>query len=317
MLVFLFSIVDRRHFVDQLMQVNVTLFAIGLACYFGYITLWAGRWHYIMRGSGEKISYRRVLTTTLIGNFFAMFLPEMVGNDLARMSEVSEERKTNARIVSTVLLDRVIGLISLVMMAMLGLLLGFHHLKDDAPAITLLVVGLFVGLGVGWLVFFNRSLMRRLNWVFRLPLADRFEAPVHSLYNALHDLQTQPRLLLVSVGMSFALQLVEIFSVIFIALSLGINVPLSYFFIFMPIIWVITMVPISISGLGVREGAFAFFFSQVGMASENAIALSLLYYSYLLCTGLVGGLLFVRASAGDYLRKRFGRRTTQDAAPAV
>ena len=111
MLGLLFSLVDRKHFVEHLLQINLAYFAIGLACYFGYVALWALRWYYIIRGSGERIEYRRVFSTTLIGNFFAMFLPEMVGSDLARMSEVSEERRASTRIVSTVLLDRVIGLI--------------------------------------------------------------------------------------------------------------------------------------------------------------------------------------------------------------
>jgi uncharacterized protein (TIRG00374 family) len=246
-----------------------------------------------------------------------MFLPEMVGSDLARMSEVSEERKTSTRIVSTVLLDRLIGLISLLLMAIIGLVLGFHHLAGEAPTITLLIVGLFIVMGIGWLVFFNRDLMRRLNWLFRLPHMNRVEEPVRSLYNSLHYLQTQPRLLAGSLLISFAAASAEVVSVIFIAHAIAVYVPLSYFFIFMPIIWVITTIPISISGLGLREGAFAFFFSQVGMASENAIALSLLYYSYLVCSGMVGGLLFLRASAWDYVQKRWLTRAVQNNAPAL
>jgi hypothetical protein len=304
MLAFLFSLVDRQHFMEHLLGIHLVSFAIGLGCYFGYIALWAVRWHYIIRGSGERIDYRRVFTTTLIGNFFAMFLPEMVGSDLARMSEVSEERRTSARIVSTVLLDRVIGLISLMMMAVIGLALGFQHLEQEAPTITLLIVGLFVAMWIGWLVFFNRSIMRRLNGLFSLPLINRVEAPIRSLYNSLHYLQTQPRLLVVSVAISFALQMAEVASVIFIARSLGIQVPVIYFFIFMPIIWVITMVPISISGLGVREGAFAFFFSQVGMPSENAIAVSLLYYFYKVISGIIGGLVIAHSSIARSLRHK-------------
>jgi len=315
LLVFLFSRVDNQHLLEHLTALNPMYFLLGLVCYFGYIALWAMRWHYIVRASGERISFRRVYTTTLIGNFFAMFLPEMVGSDLARMSEVSEERKTSTRIVSTVLLDRLIGLISLLLMAIVGLVLGFHHLAEEASTITLLIVGLFVAMGVGWLVFFNRGFMRRLNWLFRLPYMNRVEEPVRSLYNSLHYLQTQPRLLVGSLLLSFAAQIVEVVSVIFIAHAIAVYVPISYFFIFMPIIWVITMIPISIGGLGLREGAFAFFFSQVGMASENAIALSLLYYSYLVCSGMVGGLLFLRASVWDYVQKRWLARRAQSNAP--
>jgi uncharacterized protein (TIRG00374 family) len=232
------------------------------------------------------------------------------------MSEVSDERKANTRIVSAVLLDRVIGLISLVLMAIIGLVFGFRHLAHEASTVTLVIVGLFIAMGIAWLIFFNRDLMRRLNWLFGLPYMNRIEAPVRALYNSLHYLQTQPRLLAGSLLISFALQILGVISVIFIAQALAIDVPVSYFFILMPIIWVISIIPISISGLGVREGAFAFFFSMVGMASENGIALSLLYYSYLVFTGLVGGLLFLHATAGDYFKKRWFVRGKQSSTPA-
>jgi uncharacterized protein (TIRG00374 family) len=192
--------------------------------------------------------------------------------------------------------------------------------------VTLLIVGLFFALVAGWIVFFNRDLMRKQDWFFKLPFMNRVEEQIRSLYNCLHYLQTKPRLLVGSLVISFALQIIEVLSVICIAAALGMiseTVPLTYFFMFMPIIWVVTMIPISVGGLGVREGVFIFFFAQVGVPSDNAVALSLLYYSYLVFSGVVGGLLFLRASAGDVLRKRFrARRSTtlhfeRAAAPAV
>jgi uncharacterized membrane protein YbhN (UPF0104 family) len=80
------------------------------------------------------------------------------------------------------------------------------------------------------------------------------------------------------------------------ARSIGVNIDAIYFFIFMPIIWIIITIPISLSGLGLREGAFVFFFSQVGVTPSDAVAISLLYYSYNVVIGVAGGLILLYSS---------------------
>lgn len=303
LLVVLFSIIDGQQFIGHLMHINPAYYIIGLLCYFGFIALWSLRWHFILRAAGERIGYRRVFTTTLVGNFFAMFLPEAVGSDLARMSEVSDEQRPRANIVSTVLLDRLIGLVSIILMALVALLFGSHFLNDSSIFLT--IGGLLAALVAGWVLFFNRRFM---GWwfdrLFKLPLVSRFENGIRKLYEALYHLHNQPGLLIAALLLALLVQVVEVISIIFLAQGSGTQVSPVYFFIFLPIIWLLTTLPISISGLGVREGAFAFFFAQVGVSSPEAVALSLLYYSFRVVSGLAGGLIFLRASLGVYLRKR-------------
>ena len=154
---------------------------------------------------------------------------------------------------------------------------------------------------VGWMVFFNRDLMRRFEWTLRLPLVKLVEPKCRALYRALFHLHNRPILLLTSLGISLLMQGTEIVAVMFIAQALNISVEPVYFFIFMPIIWVVTMIPVSASGLGLREGAFAFFFVQIGVSSSDAVAMSLLYYSLRLVVGAAGGLVLIRFSVTNYL----------------
>ena len=91
-----------------------------------------------------------------------------------------------------------------------------------------------------------------------------------------------------------------------VARALGIEIEPLYFFIFMPLIWVIITVPISISGLGLREGAFVFFFTQVGVSSADAVAISLLYYFYNVIVGGIGGLAVLRTAVVEFRRKLIG-----------
>lgn len=304
----LFSLIDLERFLAHLAQVDIALYLAGLAVYFLFIGLWSARWYYIIQAAGETFSFGRVFFTTLVGNFFAMFLPEVVGSDLARMVEVSEERKASASIVSTVLLDRVVGLVSLMLMALVAFFVGSQFLTDSS--VLLVTGGLLVGFVVGWVLFFNRRFMewwfRRL---FQLPLIGRFEGSVRSLYEALFYLHNQPRLLIFSLLLSLLVQSAEVVSIIFLAHALGVQVALSYFFLFLPMVWLLTTLPISIGGLGVREGAFAFFFAQVGVSSEEAVIISLLFYSFRVISGLVGGVVFLRTSTLGYLRSAARQQT--------
>jgi uncharacterized protein (TIRG00374 family) len=274
--------------------------------------LWAVRWYFILRAAGEKIAFRRVFSTTLVGNFFTLFLPEVVGSDLARMTEVSDDERPRANIVSTVLLDRVVGLVSLILMALVALLFSSQFV--NVQSVFLVIGGLLAAFAVGWVLFFNR---RFIEWwfhrLFKLPVVNRLEQSIRNLYEALYALHNQPRLLVRSLLMALLVQSIEILSVIVLAQGSGLTVSPVYFFMFLPIVWLLTTLPISMSGLGVREGAFAFFFGQVGVSSDEAVALGLLFYSLRVLTGLVGGLIFLRMSVGAYLRKR--REGTKAATP--
>jgi glycosyltransferase 2 family protein len=300
LLVVLLMLIDRQALLQAFVEMDGRLFLIGLGVYALSVGVWSFRWLLIISVAGETVGYVRVFLTTLVGLFFSQFLPAMVGTDIARMVELSDEAGTNARVVSTVLLDRLIGLVSLVIMALVALVFSYGIVGVQDSRIAFITIGAFVALIVGWLVFFNRGLMRRFNWVFQLPFAKRTETSIRNLYESLHHLQNQPRLLLSALAVSFVMQIIEIGSIVFIAQALNIQIPIVDFFIFVPLIWIVTTIPISISGLGLREGAFAVFFAQVGVSSSDAVALSLLYYAYHLVLGIAGGLVFLRSSLKRY-----------------
>lgn len=301
LIVALFSVIDRQHFIDNLRSVDPLIFLLGLAAYFGATALWALRWHLFIRAVGEQVSFVRVFFTTTVGMFFSLFLPTMVGSDLGRMYELSREQHDKVGVVSTVLLDRLMGLVTLALMAVFALFFGAEF-AGSVP-VKEIVIGTAVIMSVGWVLFFNRRVMRRFNWIFDLPVVKRLEPTLRELYNSLHFLQSQPRLLLLTFGLSMIYQAVHVLSVVLVAWALGVRVEPVYYFVFMPIIWLVTMVPISISGLGLREGAFAFFFTQVGMTGAEAVAISLLYYGYNVAVGVVGGLVFSRTALVNYRRR--------------
>jgi hypothetical protein len=308
LLALIFSRIDIQNLLDHIKNLNLGLYLLGVALYFGFIACWSFRWRYIIKASGEQVALWKVFKTTLVGDFFGLFLPEAVGSDLARMYGLSRETGKGASTISTVLLDRAIGLISLSLMAMVALLL--HTEMVGYREVAAVVIFLLAGLAGGWFLFFNKSFMRRFRWVFKIPYVDRLENGLTDLYRTLHNLHQQPGLILNTLLISLALQIVEVLSVVLIGAALGMEVEVIHYFIYMPLIWVITTVPISIGGLGVRENAFAFFFRQVGVSSPLALALSLLYFSCRVISGLIGGLIFLVSMIGEQRKPEAQARTT-------
>jgi uncharacterized protein (TIRG00374 family) len=297
----LFRRIDFGSFLDLLAGIHPGYFSLGVLCYLFSMVVISFRWLFIVRTANESVNISQLITINFVGSFFSMFLPTAAGGDVARVYETSRRGMVGTKAISTVLLDRVVGLISLALISIAALLAGFRYTGETS--LGYLVVGLAVALGIGWWMFFNPNVIRWVTIVFRLPLLASLEPTAKKLYRSLYELQLQPGLLLSTLAISVIAQVIEISSAIFLARALDIDTQGFYFFVFIPLIWLVTMVPVSLNGLGVREGAFAFFFGQIGVASAEAVSLSLLVYSCRLLAGLLGGFLFLWASMEDSIGK--------------
>jgi uncharacterized membrane protein YbhN (UPF0104 family) len=91
--------------------------------------------------------------------------------------------------------------------------------------------------------------------------------------------------------LSYFFQGVRITGMYAVAISLGIKVPFYAFFIIVPIVYIATLLPISLGGLGVREGAMVFLMSRLGVSTVDGVSLAFLIYLNLVFIGLVGGVL--------------------------
>jgi uncharacterized protein (TIRG00374 family) len=301
LVVILFSI-NLPDLIQRLTQINVGYFLIGLLIYLASIATWAFRWHLFLRDTVTDVRYIDTLQTLLAGLFASLFLPTMVGADIGRAYELSRRSHQTMDVVSTVVFDRLIGFVSVMITAIVSIIvLGSRYVSPD---LLYIIIFILVGLIIGAALFFNPRFMKRFGWVLNLPLISRYQGATRQLYQALDRLRQKPRAAILALLTSIGMALIEILSVIVLSYSIGSTVDPFYFFIFLPIIWNILFIPISINGLGVRETAFAFFFTQVGMLPGEAVLLSLLYYFYTVITGLIGGVLIAGNSLSVLLARR-------------
>lgn len=258
-----------------------------LALYLAGVVLRAYRWQGLLAALGMTASLTRLTVLYFVGTFFNNLLPTGVGGDVVRAYKLARDGPGAAIAASSVLVDRASGLLVLLAMAVGALAFG-HRLVTPALAMVILGVSLGSFAGVGLLLQADWWRRLRDRWPWLRSLAER--EGIRAFYQSFgaYGRTALGR----AFAISFAFNVLLITVNILLALSLGVRVSPWYFVLFVPLISFSLMLPISLSGLGVREGAYVFLFAQAGVPGSLALALSLLFYAVTVATGLVGGVLY-------------------------
>lgn len=275
--------------------------AIALLLYQGGIVVRAYRWQALLRAFGVEASLPRLTRIYYVGMFFNSFLPSGFGGDVVRMVELSQDGATAPLAVSTVLVDRIMGLLVLFAMALVALPFSWRLVP---PAVSLALLALIAGVAVGIYLLLNRPLVEAL--ARRVPPLGKLLArpKVAALYASFHRYD-RPALAR-AAGASLVFNLSLIVTQAYLGRAVGVHLSLGYFFLFVPILSSLLTVPISISGFGVREGGYVVLFGQAGVAAPQAVAMSLLFYAINALTGLVGGALYLVQGAAGLRRRAAG-----------
>ncbi len=243
------------------------------------------RWSAVLQAMGYPRGLRVSLPLTMIGLFFSQTLPTSIGGDGVRAWELHRDGLAMSSAVSSVLIDRAAGLlgICLLVTATLPLLWGLV----PNPAVETGVV-LLVGVGYGGVAI--AMLLDRLPESLR-----RFKIVrgVAALSISLRAVILVPRPALTALGASLVYQLGVVAVIFVLARGIGIPVEPGACLVIVPVANLSGLLPISISGWGVREGAFVAGFGLVGVAAADALALSVLFGLLTMVVGIAGGLVWL------------------------
>ncbi len=249
-----------------------------------FIQIIAGiRWSSLARPIGFEHTTGYFVWRFFEGLFFNLCLPSSIGGDVVKAYRLAET--TSGRLLAgcTILADRLTGVSALGVLAGAALLALRFQLS---PVVTLAVGGLLLS---GVLLFF-RLAVGSLDWLLdRLPAHHR----LRQFLSQLLPYQLRPILMSRAVGWSLIVQAGASVSVALLARALGVNLGLGIWFSVVPLIALAMVLPISINGVGLREGGMALLLSPWGVAREQAIAVGLLWLLATVFTGLAGGVLFL------------------------
>lgn len=253
-----------------LRSVSILSFIAAVALYIVTQMTSTIRWKLLLP---EGIGIRRVFSLYMIGAFFNTLLPGVIGGDAVKGFYLYQLTGKGSMSLASVFMDRYIGFIGLIIICSLSFPFGFKY---------------FSGSHLEWILpFVIVSFIIASFLIFGLRLGRQIRL-LSEFYAYFHAYRNQTRIILQALGLSIILQLMGIFTVYVLALGMGQDIPFLVFLIFLPLIILFTMIPVSISGLGVRESAFVLFFGLVGMKPEVSTALSLLWFLTVTTASLIG-----------------------------
>ncbi len=249
------------------------------------------RWRMLIQAAGINIPFRKLASSFCGGIFFSIFLPSTIGGDLVRTADLAAQTQKTRQVVATVFLDRLSGYIGLVLVVLPAIILGGSLIADkvvyiSAAAITMLLALILV-------ILFNKSIYDKINFFLSLPGSGRIKEMIRDMHREVHVFRGHKKMILVNLTLSFIIQMIFPLGVYFTGISLGLDINPFYFFIFIPIISAITLLPVSLGGLGLREGLYVVYFAKAGVVKQLALAMSLLSFSFIVFTGAIGGIIYV------------------------
>ena len=249
---------------------------LGLVALDRSVMIW--RWILLLRSTGIQITNAAAARLFLVSSFVGSFLPAGVGADAARAYGLSRETTSGSEALASVAVDRVLGILSIIVMAAVGMI-AWQPAQDWRLMLTV------VALMVTCLTFFFAS------WWIRtlVPNSLHDHALIRKLLrlgDALGRYRGRPGVLVHVMGWSIFVQLLRITQAYYLGVGLGMAVPYSYFLLFMPLGLFMLLLPISISGFGVPQAGMVWLLRPMGVPDAQSFALSTL----IILTGLAGNL---------------------------
>jgi uncharacterized protein (TIRG00374 family) len=285
--------------------VSPGLLSAAFASYFVGYLFSVARWRTLLAAHAVPPSFGYLYGSFMVGMFFNQLLPTTVGGDIARYHYTAAGGRGAA--LSAVVLDRVFGGVALIIFAGVGLII----IGPDAPLPAAFVATLAVTLVVGLLVI-TAAFMLRQSWLDRLRRwSQRCPARVHTIFErllaAFAAFRGRYDVVLAALLWSGLLQCVVIVHYYIVGLALGLTIPWQAYVLIVPLALAITMLPISINGVGVREGAFAYLLGLYGVELPVSIAFAFVMYALMLGQGLLGGLVFALLRARPHTAASLAR----------
>lgn len=288
----LISKIGGKTIIDNIKSLNPLIFLFSVFLYILASYLSSLRWRLLMP---KPLESKRLFSLYMIGSFFNTCMPGIIGGDAIKAYYLHNELKYSRHVMSnedrantipdstiaiaSVFMDRYVGLFSLMIIGMIALPYTIKYLSDAR-------LKWFLPAAFAVLISGSTVILR-----FRIGKGIKF---LSAIYEYFKFYSSKKDILFKAFLYSLVIQFTGIFSVY--GLSYGLSMGLSFLslLIFVPIIILISTIPVSISGIGIREGAFALLLGQIGVPSATAVSLSLIWFLSSAFASILGLIEYIR-----------------------
>jgi uncharacterized protein (TIRG00374 family) len=285
----LFYKTDINHLYLTIKSSNLLFFSIAILCGFLNFFISTYRWEILIKRFSVSTSFFELFRFICLSFFYNFFIPGGFAGDLIRGYKCKGISLKSSQGLASVFIDRLIGLAAFITFGLLGILFSFKILVNEKLFLYLVIV-LILSILFTFLIF-NRNIIEKFNVLKKIH--NKLFNKLKELYEFIYSYKNSKKLTFYAFITSLGAGFFTIFIFFLLGLSINVSVPFVYYLFFIPIIIIVSYLPISYSGLGIREASFVLLFAQVGVENSQALAISLMYFGILLILGIVGGILFI------------------------
>jgi uncharacterized protein (TIRG00374 family) len=247
----------------------------------------AWRWRLLLAARGIEDGVGWLTRAYLVSYTAGMILPTSIGGDAMRILETSRRHPgRGGPVAGSVLLERALGGAATLVLAAIGFVLAIGRYPVGPylwVELAFVVATIFLGV-----VLFSLSVRPLLRRTAPLLRAIRLERPVRAVYEGIHSYRENGRLMLFVATLTLALQAVRVLAIWAAAKAVGVDLSPRPYYVMGPLLFLVVLIPFTVSGLAVRESFFVSFLTRLDVSAEAALATGLIYFLITVCLALPG-----------------------------
>ena len=294
-LALLFWQIDLGQTIDILRESKWGYVAASLLIFLATTWLMAWRWWALLRVRGVHEPYGWLVRMYFVSYAASQVLPTAVGGDAVRILEHARRRPdVRATAAGAVVMERILGSAGTLVLVAIALALAAGR-YEGVRLLVILELALLAALIILGLLLFSKRIGRHLEERL-VPLGKRLriDAPMQSLYRAMHEYRNAKGVMLQVLAVTLVAQLARVIAIWLCGEAVGVDVSPVVYIVLGPLLFFVQMIPFTLNGIGVREAFFVGFLGRFDVPQEVAFAAGFLYFAVSIATALPGAFLFWR-----------------------
>lgn len=273
---------------QYLKEVQPFYFVLALFFFFTGLLAVAYRLRFVVQVHGTKLPVSSAYYVNLIALFFNNVLPSSIGGEMVKAYYLYKASKGSVTVFSAVVVDRLFGLVTMLFISISSIFFfdvahGSHKILGTIVLITAATITLTV-------LIFNKKIVDGLCQLHIPLLPAIFLEKIREVYRSMYEYREHKGIFGNCIALTVLGQTSFIIVNFLLATSLSIDIPIGFFFFFVPILLIMGVAP-SVNGIGVREATFLFYLTEF-TTPEKALALSLLTTFFMIFVGIIGGIIY-------------------------
>jgi glycosyltransferase 2 family protein len=296
LLVLVLTQIDFTQIWSRLQHLSLPFVLFALLYYTGCQWMSCVRWHIVLRATGHLVPIRKLFSTYFAGMFISIFMPGSFGGDVYRVYRTSKQTQDSEVALASVFLERFSGIAAVFALALIGLPPAFQIVGGWDIIVLFLICASVISIAF-FLIVSPKLLMWFGPWLEKIKLGN-LAVRIAKFQIIVRKFIRHRQVFALAIGISIVIQLAIIYYQYLLAQQLQIPISYIHLLVFTPISIVVILLPISLGGLGVQEGLWAYLFTRVGLTAEQAVTLSLTFTMLGWLLSIPGSLVILSDSAG-------------------